>query len=241
MRKRKTNSYMDDLLADLKDLDYAATYLSTALSDSKEVFLIALRDVAEAQKGIAKLALEAQVNRENLYRMLSEQGNPRLDTLKAVLRGVGLKITFQTEGGTPVRPAPAKAPVTSRSNCNPTETGEGGSLTIYGGSFQGTPLRIYASGMGALAVTTNLPTANAAAVIGGVGSEGPAIQSEAGPIFSFGNRQKYFQPATVNRDINRNILSAADEKQQEETETTRIPNYAFQLAAHHNLVRDLTH
>jgi len=50
MRKRKTNSYKDDLLADLKDLDYAAIYLLTALSDSKEVFLLALRDVAEAQK-----------------------------------------------------------------------------------------------------------------------------------------------------------------------------------------------
>ena len=97
MRKRKTKSYKDDLLADLKDLDYAATYLSTALSDSKEVFLLALRDVAEAQKGISKLAVEAQVNRENLYRMLSEQGNPRLDTLKAVLRGVGLRIEFHPE------------------------------------------------------------------------------------------------------------------------------------------------
>jgi probable addiction module antidote protein len=108
MRKRKTTSYKDDLLADLKDLDYAATYLSTALSDSKEVFLIALRDVAEAQKGISKLALEAQVNRENLYRMLSEQGNPRLETLKAVLRGVGLKIEFQPERAMSVRLAPAK-------------------------------------------------------------------------------------------------------------------------------------
>jgi probable addiction module antidote protein len=97
MRKRKTKSYKDDLLADLKDLDYAATYLSTALSDSREVFLLALRDVAEAQKGISKLAVEAQLNRENLYRMLSEHGNPRLDTLKAVLRGVGLRIEFQPE------------------------------------------------------------------------------------------------------------------------------------------------
>jgi len=97
MRKRKTYSYKDDLLEDLKDVDYAAAYLSTALSDSKEVFLLALRDVAEAQKGISKLAVEAQVNRENLYRMLSERGNPRLDTLKAVLHGVGLRIEFQPE------------------------------------------------------------------------------------------------------------------------------------------------
>ncbi len=111
MRKRKTNSYKDDLLADLKDLDYAATYLSAALSDSKEVFLLALRDVAEAQKGISKLATEAQVNRENLYRMLSEQGNPRLETLKAVLRGVGLRIEFQPERAMPAWRTGATTPV----------------------------------------------------------------------------------------------------------------------------------
>jgi len=52
MRKRKTNSYRDDLFADLEDLDYAATYLSAALNDSKEVFLLALRDIAEAQKQV---------------------------------------------------------------------------------------------------------------------------------------------------------------------------------------------
>jgi hypothetical protein len=50
MRKRKTCSYNDDLLADLNDSDYAATYLLIALSDSKEVLLLALREVAEALK-----------------------------------------------------------------------------------------------------------------------------------------------------------------------------------------------
>jgi len=50
MTKRKTNSYKVDLFADLKDLDYAAKYLSTALSESREVFLLALQDVAKAQK-----------------------------------------------------------------------------------------------------------------------------------------------------------------------------------------------
>jgi len=109
MRKKNTYSYKDDLLADLKDLEYAATYLSTAMRDSPEVFLIALRDVAEAQKGMGKLAVEAQVNRENLYRMLSDQGNPRLDTLNAVLRGVGLMISIQAECAPFVGPAPAKA------------------------------------------------------------------------------------------------------------------------------------
>lgn len=87
-------SYKTDLLADLKSLDYCAKYLRAAIADSPEAFLVALRDVAEAQQGIARLAATAGVNRENLYRMLSGRGNPRLNNLKAVLDAIGLQIEF---------------------------------------------------------------------------------------------------------------------------------------------------
>jgi len=88
--------YKADLLDDLRnDIVYAAKYLSAAIADSKDAFLVALRDVAEANKGIAKVAGEAGVNRENLYRMLSEDGNPRLTSLIPVLSTLGLKITVQ--------------------------------------------------------------------------------------------------------------------------------------------------
>jgi probable addiction module antidote protein len=88
--------YKTDLLDDLRnDLGYAASYLSAAIADSKDAFLVALRDVAEAQKGITKVAEKAGVNRENLYRMLSENGNPRLASLLPVLNTLGLKIIVQ--------------------------------------------------------------------------------------------------------------------------------------------------
>jgi len=87
-------SYKADLLVDLKSLEYCAKYLRAAIADSVEAFLVALRDVAEAQQGMTKLASAAGVNRENLYRMLSGRGNPRLDNLKAVLDAIGLQIEF---------------------------------------------------------------------------------------------------------------------------------------------------
>jgi probable addiction module antidote protein len=90
--RRKRNDYKTDLLADLRDRDYAKGYLSAAAKESFETFLLALRDVAEAQKGMAKVAREAKVNRENLYRMLSEEGNPRLSSLYAVLDALGFAI-----------------------------------------------------------------------------------------------------------------------------------------------------
>jgi probable addiction module antidote protein len=55
------------------------------------VFLLALRDVAEA-RGISVLAGQAQLNRENLYRMLSESGNPQLGSLTAVLDALDLRL-----------------------------------------------------------------------------------------------------------------------------------------------------
>lgn len=85
--------YKADLLADLRDdLGYAGEYLSAAYSDSQEAFLVALRDVAEAQKGVARVAELAKVNRENLYRTLSKHGNPTLNTVGSVLDVLGLKM-----------------------------------------------------------------------------------------------------------------------------------------------------
>jgi probable addiction module antidote protein len=103
------NDYRADLLADLRDPRYAAGYVSAAASESLETLLLALRDVADAQKGMGKVASEAGVNRENLYRMLSEEGNPRLSSLYSVLPVLGIKMEFIAIEGTisvPSKPTP---------------------------------------------------------------------------------------------------------------------------------------
>jgi|SRR5580704_764763 probable addiction module antidote protein len=88
-------SYKTDLRDDLRNNPiFAAEYLSAAYADSREAFLVALRDIAEAQKGVAQVAQEADINRENLYRMLSKQGNPRLTSLRPVLGILGIGVQF---------------------------------------------------------------------------------------------------------------------------------------------------
>ncbi|HWT03033.1 MAG TPA: hypothetical protein VN256_22470 [Pyrinomonadaceae bacterium] len=63
----------------------AAAYLNAALEEGDpRAFLLAPRDVAEA-RGIGRLAGQAKLNRESMYRMLSERGNPRLASLDPVL------------------------------------------------------------------------------------------------------------------------------------------------------------
>ena len=79
-----------------EDPEFAAEYLKTALEDEDEprVLLIALRHLAQAQ-GVARVARAAGVERESLYRALSERGNPRLSTLFAVTKAVGLRLSVE--------------------------------------------------------------------------------------------------------------------------------------------------
>jgi probable addiction module antidote protein len=93
--KRPAEDELGGLIDRLKDRQYCAKYLSAAFRDSAGTFLVALRNVARAQKGIGKIAAEAGVNRENLYRTLSEDGNPRLDTLWAVLKTIGIRVSLE--------------------------------------------------------------------------------------------------------------------------------------------------
>ena len=96
--KRKASVSHDEAMTRRlrKSPEFAAEYLKAALEDEDEprVLLVALRQVAQAQ-GIAKVARAAGVERESLYRALSKNGNPRLSTLHAVAKAIGLKLTVE--------------------------------------------------------------------------------------------------------------------------------------------------
>ena len=89
---RLTKSYHESLLQALQDPQEAVEYLTAALEEGDSAtFLLALRNVAEA-KGMSVLAAKARLNRESLYRMLSESGNPQLDSLTALLDALDLRL-----------------------------------------------------------------------------------------------------------------------------------------------------
>jgi probable addiction module antidote protein len=93
---KRTREHHAWLLEQLTDPRAIATYLDAAINDSQEMFLIALRNVAEAHK-MSRVADKAGVGRESLYKTLSNEGNPRLNTLEAVLGAVGVKISIQPQ------------------------------------------------------------------------------------------------------------------------------------------------
>jgi probable addiction module antidote protein len=97
---RNTASYHENLIESLKDIQKAEAYLKVALEGYEEdkdpePFLLALKNVAEAQGGISKLAIKTDLNRQNLYRALSSKGNPTLDTLDAILHGLGFRLSIE--------------------------------------------------------------------------------------------------------------------------------------------------
>ena len=96
--ERKTSTSHDEAVVRRlrKDPEFAAEYLKAALEESEEprVLLIALRHLALA-RGIAKVAKAAGIERESLYRALSIRGNPRLSTLVAVTKAIGLRLTVE--------------------------------------------------------------------------------------------------------------------------------------------------
>ncbi len=54
---------------------------------------------------MSQVARDAQLNRENLYRMLSLNGNPQLSSLTALLRSIGLRLAIQPDQVATVREA----------------------------------------------------------------------------------------------------------------------------------------
>ncbi len=98
MKRKASISHDQAIVRELKaNPGFAEEYLKAALEDANEpkALLIALRHLAKAKGGIAKVAKKAGIERESLYRALSPSGNPRLSTLVAVTKAIGLRLTVE--------------------------------------------------------------------------------------------------------------------------------------------------
>jgi probable addiction module antidote protein len=102
MTKRKPASVShDDYVTERikRDPEFAAEYLKAAFEEAtddtgQKVLLVAIRHIAQA-RGIASVARAAGIKRESLSRALSPRGNPRLDTLCAIVQAMGLQLTVE--------------------------------------------------------------------------------------------------------------------------------------------------
>ena len=93
-----TKNFDDFVQEELRDSELAAEYLTASLEEgSIDEFLIALRNVADAHGGLGVISDITELNRQNLYKMLSEEGNPTLDSLITILNAIGIHLSFTTK------------------------------------------------------------------------------------------------------------------------------------------------
>jgi probable addiction module antidote protein/putative addiction module killer protein len=93
-RPVKTEFKPFDVAADyLVSEERIAGYLSAAAEDEDpNVLLLALCDAAKA-RGMMEVAKAAGLNRESLYKALKPGAHPRFETVQAVLRALGVKLS----------------------------------------------------------------------------------------------------------------------------------------------------
>ena len=94
MRDRTHDKAMADFFKE--DPAYALDLLNSILEGGEQGELpIVLRQMTKAFGGVQDVAKKAQLNPTQLYRTLSEQGNPELHSLAAIVKAMGLRLAVE--------------------------------------------------------------------------------------------------------------------------------------------------
>lgn len=97
---KRSISHKDKLFEDLQDPIFAAEYFNAVLEDGDMgSILLCVKNLVEARGGMTKIAEQTGLNRESLYRSLSENGNPKLSTFYKILDAVGVKLVAKPQNG----------------------------------------------------------------------------------------------------------------------------------------------
>lgn len=94
MKKKKTKTTRYDVAEHLRTPEEMAAYLEACFeeSDGDATFVAkALGDIARA-KGMTQIAKDTGLSRESLYKALSGDRSPTLDTILKVMQALGLKL-----------------------------------------------------------------------------------------------------------------------------------------------------
>jgi probable addiction module antidote protein len=84
----------------LQDNEEVFSFLEAALEEYEEdgdikALMSAIQRVAEVQGGMTELARKTSLNRQNLYRIFSNEVSPRINTLLRILRALGYTISIK--------------------------------------------------------------------------------------------------------------------------------------------------
>ncbi|WP_457298507.1 addiction module antidote protein [Phyllobacterium sp. P5_D12] len=82
-----------DPAEDLTTDEAVEVFLTDAFETGDAAYIARALGVVARAKGMTKIARETGLAREQLYRSLSENGNPTLETIVAVMKAIGFQIS----------------------------------------------------------------------------------------------------------------------------------------------------
>jgi probable addiction module antidote protein len=97
---RKFQTWEEFMIETLKDPAECIGQLEIAIEEYQKdgdtkALMRTIEYIAKAQGGITKLAKDAKINRENLYKLFSYKTSPRLDTMTKILQALGFSLCIQ--------------------------------------------------------------------------------------------------------------------------------------------------
>jgi probable addiction module antidote protein len=85
-----------DPAEDLGSDEAIATFMGEALETNDVAYIAHALGVVARVKGMAQIAAQTGLSREQLYRSFSQKGNPTLKTMLAVMNALGVQLTAKT-------------------------------------------------------------------------------------------------------------------------------------------------
>lgn len=85
-----------DPAEDLTSEEDIAIFMSEAFQTEDVAYIAHALGVVARAKGMAQIAEQTGLSREQLYRSFSENGNPTLKTTLAVMKALGIQLTAKT-------------------------------------------------------------------------------------------------------------------------------------------------
>ena len=93
MAERLTNY---DPAEDLRSDEAIAMFMAEAFQTNDVAYISHALGVVARAKGMAQIAEQTGLSREQLYRSFSEKGNPTLKTILTVMNALGIQLTAKT-------------------------------------------------------------------------------------------------------------------------------------------------
>jgi len=95
---QRLENYLKDQFQDEENVkEYINAALEQYFEDhNKELFLASLKEVIKSKGGVTAFSRQVHINRQHIYKMLSDKGNPSFDNIGSLLIALGLKLQVET-------------------------------------------------------------------------------------------------------------------------------------------------